>query len=434
MEYKFNVGQGFSPAIKKETMSEKRDIYWGWFIVLGAFLILSVNYGARYCFGIFVKPMALEYQWSRSVISIAASINILIYAVGGIFSGRLLDRMAPKWIMTTGGVIAATAFILAGFVKTPWQFYLVYGVLCGAGMAGIGVVVSSSYVGKWFIKKRGVALGIATIGIGFGTTVLTPLAGYVVKNYDWQTGFMFLGVMVLSIVIFIPQLLMGRAKPEDCGMLPDGEDTAKLASKPSGVMDVPSLSIMPVLTDSRFWIITICYTLAIIAEMLAFVHQVPHALDNNIEKVIAASSLGIIGGASIFGRFFFGWLSDRIKDPKYSASLGFLLMAAGMFILWKTDTAKLLFLYAVVFGFGYGSLAPMMPILLADRFDRHVLGSAYGVLTFFAAGVGGGLGPIIGGIIYDRLGSYIYAWQFNLIILIIVAFLMLTLKPRTDRY
>ncbi len=410
-------------------MNVKRDIYWGWFVVAGAFLVLSVNYGSRYCFGIFVTPMALEYHWSRSVISMAASINILIYAVGGILSGRLLDRMAPKWIMTIGGVITAAAFMLAGFVRTPWQFYLVYGVLCGAGMAGIGVVVSSSYVGKWFIKKRGVALGITTIGIGFGTMVLTPLAGYVVKNYDWQTGFMFLGVVVFSIVIFIPQLMMGRAKPEECGLLPDGEETVKVASNLTGVADSPSLLMMPVLTDSRFWIITTCYTLAIMAEMLAFVHQVPHALENNIGKVVAASSLGIIGAASIFGRFFFGWLSDRIKDAKYSASLGFLFMAAGMLILWKMTTVEHLLFYGLVFGFGYGSLAPMMPILLADRFDRHVLGSAYGVLTFFAAGVGGGLGPIIGGMIYDKFGSYIYAWQFNLLILLIVAFLVLTLKP-----
>jgi OFA family oxalate/formate antiporter-like MFS transporter len=411
-------------------MNGKKDIYWGWFVVVGAFLILSVNYGSRYCFGIFVKPMALEYGWSRSVISTAASINIFIYAVGGILSGRLLDRMAPKWIMTIGGVITAVAFMLAGFVRTPWQFYLVYGVLCGAGMAGIGVVVSSSYVGKWFIKKRGVALGITTIGIGFGTMVLTPLAGYVVKNYDWQTGFMFLGVVVLSVVIFIPQLMMGRTKPEDCGLLPDGEETVKLASNLTGVEDIPSLSMTPVLTDSRFWIITICYTLAIMAEMLAFVHQVPHALENNIGKVIAASSLGIIGAASIFGRFFFGWLSDRMKDAKYSASLGFLFMAAGMLILWKMTTVEHLLLYGLIFGFGYGSLAPMMPILLADRFDRHVLGSAYGVLTFFAAGVGGGLGPIIGGMIYDKFGSYIYAWQFNLLVLLIVTFFVLTLKPR----
>ena len=164
-------------------MNERNGIYWGWFIVLGAFLILSVNYGSRYCFGIFVKPMSLEYQWSRSAISITASINILIYAISGILSGYLLDRMAPRWIMTIGGVIAATGFILAGFVKTPWQFYFVYGVLCGAGSAGIGVVVSSSYVGKWFVKKRGVAIGITSMGIGFGTMALTPVAGYVVKNW-----------------------------------------------------------------------------------------------------------------------------------------------------------------------------------------------------------------------------------------------------------
>ena len=406
-------------------MNEKSEIYWGWFVVLGAFLILSVNYGTRYCFGIFVKPMSLEYQWSRTVISMGASINILIYAICGILSGRLIDKLAPKWIMTAGGMITAVGFILTGFVKTTLQFYFVYGVLCGAGSAGIGLVVSSSYVGKWFVKKKGLAIGVTTMGIGFGSMALTPAAGYVVKNYDWQTGFIFLGLVVFIIVVLLSQLLMGKTRPEDCDLLPDGEKIVETASK-----EIPPVSLMHVLTDSRFWILAICYSGAVMVVMLAFVHQVAYAVDNNIAKVIAASSLGVIGVASIFGRFFFGWISDHLKDGKYAAFLGFVFMAVGTLILLKITTARRLYLYAVIFGFGYGSTAPMMPILLADRFGRHVLGSVYGVLTFFVAGVGGGIGPILGGIIYDTFGSYTYAWQFNLIVLIIIALLALTLRPR----
>jgi MFS family permease len=91
----------------------------------------------------------------------------------------------------------------------------------------------------------------------------------------------------------------------------------------------------------------------------------------------------VIGMASILGRFFFGWMSDRIGDAKYVSAIGFLLMAAGMLLLMKTTSVATLFAYALLFGFGYGSLSTMMPFLLADRFGRYVLGSAYGVLTFF---------------------------------------------------
>ena len=155
---------------------EKLDLYWGWYVVLGAFLIMAINYGARYCFGVFVKPMSLEYHWSRSVISLGASVMVLSYGIGGIFSGYLLDRMVPRQIITIGAIISATGLILTGFVQSPWQFYLTYGVLCGGGTSCFGVVVCNASVGKWFIKKRGIALGTASVGVGVGTLYLVPPA------------------------------------------------------------------------------------------------------------------------------------------------------------------------------------------------------------------------------------------------------------------
>jgi OFA family oxalate/formate antiporter-like MFS transporter len=413
--------------------TEKEKIFWGWFVVAGAFIILSISYGSKYCFGIFVKPMFAEYRWPMSVISLGASINFIMYAAGGIISGRLLDRMAPKWIMTIGSVITAVGFIFTSIVKTPLQLYLSYGVLCGLGASGIGVVVSSSSVAKWFVRKRGVAVGIASMGIGFGTMILTPVAGYIVKHYDWRDGFLFFGALVCIIGVALPQMLMRRTNPEAYGLLPDGrQPTASIINYTIQNDIVPNVSLMAVLKDSRFWIPVICFSIAVMVEMMAFVHQVAHALTHNIDKIAAASSIGFIGVASIFGRFFFGWFSDRLRDPKYSASLGFLVMAAGMVILLRTTSVGFLYVYAAVFGFGYGSLAPMMPVLLADRFGRYVLGSAYGWLTFFVVGFGGGLGPVLGGFIYDTTGSYAYAWQFNLVALIVVALIMLMLKPGNE--
>jgi MFS family permease len=409
-------------------MGRIKNIYWGWFVVAGAFLVLSINYGARYCFGVFVKPMAADYEWSRSVISLGASLNMLVYSICAIYIGRLLDKMAPRWIITCGALLATLSLILTSSVKTPLQFYLVYGLLLGAGSACMGVVVTNTSVSKWFIRKRGLAIGVTTMGISFGTILLTPAAGFLVKNYGWQSGFLFLGAVTFVIGVSLSQLLLGKTRPEAYGMLPDGEND------PSRVINIQpeqhhptKLPMSRILTDRRFWILGGCYSMAVMALMSVFVHQVAFALDNQIEKVAAASSLGAIGLAAFCGQFFFGWLSDRIKDAKVAACLGLGIMAVGMLILPEATTAKRLYVYAVIFGFGYGSLAPMMPILAADRFGRHVMGSVYGLLTFFI-GIGGAVGPILGGIIFDAFGSYNRVWYLNMMLLAISALVILTLK------
>jgi sugar phosphate permease len=416
----------------------KTGLFWGWYVVLGAFLILAINYGARYSFGVFVKPMSAQYHWSRSVISAGMSIMVLGYGIGGIFAGRLADRIAPRWIITAGSALMAAGFFLTALISEPWQFYITYGVFGGFGAACLGVVVCNSSVGKWFVRKRGLAMGIASIGVGVGTMAMVPLAGYVVKTYDWQLGFACIGAFILIIGVGLSQWLMGRTIPEDYGLQPDGKRAGQDGpdSDPESFA-VPAArpSIRPVLRDAQFWIMVVCYSLAVMAEMSAMVHQVAYAQDRQIDKVAAASSLGIIGMASIFGRFFFGWLCDRISDAKYAAALGFFLMAIGMFLLLRTTTVAMLFVYALLFGFGYGSMTALMPFLLADRFGSHILGATYGMQIFFVMAIGGTSGPMITGYIYDLTGSYTNAWLLNLVALVIVTFLILTLKkPEEERF
>jgi MFS family permease len=407
-----------------------REIFWGWYVVLGAFLVLCLSYGVRYSFGVFVYPMFKETGWPMSVISLAASVNILTYSIVGIFCGRLADRIAPKWMMTTGSILTAIGFYVLIHAETPFGLYLSYGILCGVGHACLGMVVCAAAIGKWFVRKRGVALGFASMGIGVGTMIMGPAAGYLVGAYDWRTGFVVFGAVILALGILISQVLMGKTTPEASGLRPDGEPALQAGLGPDAVPENrASASLRPVLTDSRFWLLAICNSLATATLMMTFVHQVAYAVGNQIGKFEAAAALGVVGFASSVGKVSFGWLCDRLTDAKYAAALGFFLMAIGMGLLMGADTAVVLYLFAVIFGIGYGSMAPVMPYLTADRFGRQVLGSAYGMLIFFVAGFGGSIGPIIGGLIYDRTGSYANAWLLNLILLMAISVLILTLKP-----
>ena len=166
-----------------------RGIFWGWYVVFGALFIMAVNYGTRFIFGVFVAPMAEDLHWSRSAVSAGMSFLVLFYGIGGIFTGRLVDRIAPRWTITCGACLMAAGLFSTTLVREPWQFYVTYGLLGGTGAACFGVVVCNSSVGKWFVRRRGLALGTSSVGLGVGTMLLAPLAGFIVKNWGWRAGF-----------------------------------------------------------------------------------------------------------------------------------------------------------------------------------------------------------------------------------------------------
>ena len=200
-----------------------KKLFWGWYVVLGAFTLLFISYGVRYSFGVFVRPMALEYGWPMTVIQMGASINLIVYALSCVVFGWLLDRLPPKWIMRSGVVVSSAGLILAARMETPVELYLSYGLLVGAGTAGCGMVVNSVMVTKWFNRYKGLALGLSSMGIGFGTMLMAPLAGFIVESFGWRSGFLSAGVLTLALGISVCLIFMGKSGPEQLGLLPDGD-------------------------------------------------------------------------------------------------------------------------------------------------------------------------------------------------------------------
>lgn len=393
-------------------------------------MTVAINYGARYCFGVIIKPMCEDMGWTRSIVSFAMSLYFFFYGVGGVIAGRLLDLFAPRWIVAVGSFVTAVGFLLTSLISTPLQLYLVYGFVCGISASFFGSVVCTSSVGKWFVQKRGLAIGVTSMGIGVGTMLLTPLAGAILKYFDWKTAFIVLATVIFVVCTILSQYFMGKRRPEDYGLHPDGITAMSWSTPPRQAKKFRYWeTTQHLLKDSRFWIINICFGFATMSVMTVFAHQVPYVEEYGIDKIIAASTLGVIAIASIAGRFFFSWLSDRLGDPKHSAFLGLTCMTVAMAILLFFPSLKFFYLYACLFGFGYGSLTAMIAILNISRFGMDISGTAIGLTSFFITGLGGSLGPILGGIIYDTTGSYTFAWQFNLGILFCVTVLMEFLQP-----
>ena len=153
---------------------------------------------------------------------------------------------------------------------------------------------------------------------------------------------------------------------------------------PDGIVEKPTLK--PVSTDPRFWLLVVCNIFAVMTVMMTFVHQLADAINNGIAKIEAAAAIGLIGIMGSGGKFFFGWLSDRIRDAKYLAALGFLLMAVGMYLRCRATNVITLYMFALFFGFGYGSLAPVTPDLISDRFGGGSWESLMDCSLFFPRG------------------------------------------------
>lgn len=406
-------------------------IFWGWYVVFGTFMLMVITYGVRYSFGVFVKPMFAEYNWPMTIIQLGASINLITYALSSILAGRLLDRFPPRKIMIAGILLTSAGLFLASQAQTPLGLYLSYGVLVGAGTAGCGMVVNSVTVAKWFNRYRGLAIGISSMGIGIGTMLMAPLAGYIVKHFGWRSGFLSIGMLMLVVGILITYGFMGKSGPDQMGLLPDGDKPVSGGIPPGVSVSIAvKPSLKPVLITSQFWILVCCNILAVMTVMMTFNCQITYAINRGINDLEAAAALGLIGVTGSCGKLFFGWLCDRVRDAKYSASTGFIIMAMGTIFLYRAETVTMLYLFALLYGFGYGSMAPVMPYMISDRFDKQVFGSAYGLLIFFATGVGGSIGPVLGGYIFDKTGSYGPGWLICIATLLIVAALILTLKPK----
>ncbi len=219
------------------------------------------------------------------------------------------------------------------------------------------------------------------MGISFGIMTLTPLADFWADTSVGAPACSFWGRLPYGRRHRF-STFNAETHPEAYGLLPDG-DKIPLPGQISAAPAVSKISLRIIFKDSRFWTIAISQSLIVMVIMSVFVHQVAYAVDNEINSIAAASSLAAISVTGFIGQFFFGWLSDRLRDAKYAYFLGISFLLCGMILLNYADNVRSLYLYAVIYGFGYGCIAPILPILIVDRFGRHTLGSIYGLRHFY---------------------------------------------------
>jgi MFS family permease len=363
-------------------------------------LILVWALGIHYAFGVFFKPLIADFGWSRAVTSGAVSLSFVVQGLSSIALGAFNDRSGPRWVLSLSGLILGSGYMLMSQVNSLWQLYLFYGIFIGAGLGGIFVPLTST-VARWFIARRSAMTGITVAGIGIGTLIAPVVANWLIANYDWRRSYLMLGIAVLVIVIASAQFLRPRPR---FGEMPASETAA---STP----DTGGISLKEALRTGQFWIglgIFICFGICL---YVILVHIVPFATDLHISGASAAGVLSAIGAVSIVGKVIFGKIGDKIGCRSLYL-ICFTLMTISLLWLVSADAAWKLYSFAVVFGFAYAGCAVAHSPVVAWLFGLRAHGIILGALNLGYT-VGGAVGPLVTGYIFDVKHSYSLAFLIS---------------------
>jgi MFS family permease len=398
--------------------------FYGWWIVFVAAIGLFLSYASiiLYSFGGFFKSLATDFKWSRAQISLALSISLVAMTIALPFIGRLMDRVGARRVIVPSAVIFGLSFMsLAALTGRVWQFYLVYLVLGIVG-GGLSWVPYCSVISCWFDKRRGLALALAMVGAGLGSSVMPSLTQTLIVAVGWRTAYLLIGLMVPVIVIPVVGLFF-KEKPEMMGLQPDGDVKYPGAGNRT---ELKGMTTAEALRSSTFWIITISFFLVTSSVIGCLIHLTPMLTDRGISAQNAAFATSLFGGALMIGRVFTGYLLDRFF-ASYVAAAFFLAAGLGMFLLWSGVVGVPAFIAAFLIGMGVGAEGDVITYQVSRYFGLRSFGEIYGYVLI-AYTVGGMVGPLLMGLSFDYTGSYRLVLGVFLIATAVAVGLLMCLK------
>ena len=390
-------------------------------------------------FGVFITPLEEEMRWSRAGVSIAFSINIAVTFIVGIFWGWLSDRWSVRGVLGVTGVIMGLGLFLTAMSTSLWQMYIFYGVIVGIGLGGTGGPLTAIVV-RWFPMSPGMALGIIYSGFGAASAVVPILAERLISSYGWRFGFEGLSYLIWG-AFFVGVILLREPRPLPSSSAPatqvakpeanpeaNPEGDPALAGQPrsstsaQGVSDdALSMDLRAASRTRAFWTLFAMMFVGDLVLNMVLVHLVPRVEDAGIASATAVTLLTVTGFVNMVSTMAGGLMGDRFGARRvYFASL--LLLAIAMMWLIASSKLWMFYIFAVAFGMANGGWFPQGPVLAARIYGARYMGSICAGL-FLGAGIGGVIGPIVAGYVFDTLDSY----QIAFVMAIAVTFVGLLL-------
>ncbi|UFS73536.1 MFS transporter [Tardiphaga sp. 37S4] len=407
--------------------------FYGWVIVAVTFVSMAIGVNARTSFSLFFPPILQEFGWDRGVTAGAFSFGFLISAIMSPLMGRLMDRGGPRAVMELGTVLMAAGLLLAPLTTQPWHLYLTIGVLVGAGSVCLGYSGQSLFLPNWFSRKRGLAVGLAFAGVGIGSVTVLPWVQVMIEQTGWRTACTAVGLVVL--VVLVPINLLLRKRPQDMGLLPDGDQALTSSAKHvSNVVDPVWASIdwtlARAIRTARFWWLALGLFGGLYAWYAVQVHQTKYLLDIGFTPGVAAWALGMVSLFGVPGQIFLGHLSDRIgREWIWTVSgVGFAICFASLIALESVPSLALVYVMVISQGLlGYG-VTSIMGAVVSEIFQGEHFGSIFGTLML-AALAGGAAGPLVTGVLHDHFGTYTPAFALGIAVSFLATFAVWMASP-----
>jgi MFS family permease len=388
--------------------------FYGWVVVAVAFVTMAVAVNARTAFSLLYPPILDEFGWGRGETAGAFTIGFLAATIAAPIFGVLMDRFGPRLVIPLGAALVAGGFFAATAIATPLTLYLTLGVMMVAGSVGMSFIGHSMFLPNWFVRRRGLAIGIAFSGVGVGSIVLLPMIQSYLEVAGWRAACVAVAIVIVVVVIPV-NLMLQRGRPADVGLEPDGGPQRDRAGNPRAPVDAivdrawaqTDWTLAKALRTGRFWWMSAGFFAGLFVWYSVQVHQTRYLLDIGFPATEAAVALGLVGLFGVGGQIGIGALSDRIgRELSWTlAMLGFVACYAALIALHDLPARWLVYAMVASQGLlGYG-LASLFGPIPAEIFAGPRYATIFSMTTV-SANLGAGVGPWITGEIFDRTGSY----------------------------
>ena len=402
------------PNLFSRVVSNVVHAHYGWYIVgMGTTLQLTTNFVSQ-AFAILVVVMRDNFGWSLTAIVLAYSLRSIVGALLAPYAGIMGDRYGAKRVMLVGAAFFAGGLVLLSTITQIWQLFIYYSIVLGIAQAMFRVNIPTT-VAAWFKKKLGVAVGIQQSAGGMGASVLAPGLTILLTQTDWQTAFMLIGTIGGALVFAL--LAFFHGEPADHGMRPygtDENDKTPVEAFTSAVSKVRSQVFLKHARQTRaFWFLPLVHHLGCVGHSIVMVHGVFYATTKGVSLEAAAFIISIYSFSSVASRLMVPILADRLGAKGVMACFYFIQGAAVLMLFWTTEPWQF-YIFAVVFGVGFGGEMSAFLVVNRQYFGMGPVRTVFGVQSM-ASGLGMALGGLVGSVIYDVFGSYNLAWIVSLV-------------------